>query len=515
MRKFLSILAAACMTVCLLCGCDGQKNGGETKENIKISKSEETVKDTITVLVASEPSTLDPSRSNNDNIALILRYVCDKIFELNPDGTYGNVLCESYEYLDDTTVQINLKKGVLFSDGTPLTAEDILWHYTRTSQQSVSASQFVFIDTENSYVKDDNTLVLKFTQKWAPWINTLAGGRANIVSKAAYEKMGEEKFSRAPVGTGPYKVDEWVSGSYIKLSANENYWKGTPETKNIMIKFVEESTSRVIELETGAADIAYYIEGNDIERVNKIDGYHVEMGDSYRYFIITFSMKDEITSNQLLRQALCTAIDKNMLAEACSDGIGSPIDSYSPPLIVDDYVKEPDYEYNLDQARRMLAEAGYPDGVTIELHIESSTIMKRLAESVQAMWKEIGVNAEIKESALATYTAENNGHFQICIRDGSAQEISNVWTIYESSFGSRLEGNDDWLDQKLLELRTYYPGDEKRPKCTKEIADYLYDKSYSYPIMVMPTIYAVSDSVQNFEFHPNQNNLCVDQWVVK
>ncbi len=527
MKRYIAALLALVMCLCLFAGCaktQGEATGEQTQtdangaENTNASAEATAASadsDTITVLVQAEPPTLDPPCSNTDNTHLVLRYICDKLFELNEDGTYNNVLCESYKYLDDMTVRIKLKSGILFSDGTPLTAEDVLFQYVRASQEAVSASQYAFIDTENSYVEDDTTLVLHFTQAWAPWINTLAGGRASIVSKKAFEEMGADAFARAPVGTGPYKIVEWVSGSYIRLEANEYYWQGVPEVKNIIIKFVEESNSRVIELETGSADIAYYIEGSDIDRVNSIPGYHIEMGDSYRYFIVTYSMQNEYTRNETLRKALTTAIDRDLLVEVCSDGVGTVIDSYSPPLIKDDYVPEPDYTYDVEKAKQLLAEAGYPDGLTIELHVEPQAVMKRLAETIQGMWQEIGVTTNIVTSALATYTAENDGHFCVCIRDGSAQEISNVWTIYESTFGSRLEGNDDWLDAKLLEERTYYPGDERRAACTKEIADYLYEKCYSYPLMVMPTVYAVSDRIENFVFHPNQNNLDVNNWIKK
>jgi ABC-type transport system substrate-binding protein len=128
------------------------------------------------------------------------------------------------------------------------------------------------------------------------------------------------------------------------------------------------------------------------------------------------------------------------------------------------------------------------------------------------MWAEIGITANVEMSSLATYDAQNRGRFQASIRDGTAQEISNIWIIYESSFGSRVNGNDDLLDAKLMELRRYYPGDPKRAELLDKIADYLFDIRFSYPFMTTPAITAVSDKLAGFEFHPNPYYYEVWNW---
>ena len=161
-----------------------------------------------------------------------------------------------------------------------------------------------------------------------------------------------------------------------------------------------------------------------------------------------------------------------------------------------------------------MAEAGYPDGFTIDLHVQPESIYERAAEIIQQYWKEIGITANIVSSALATYEAQNGGMFQASIRDGTATELSNVFIIYESSFGSRLNGNDTTLDQMLLDLRTYYYGDPERDAFVQKITDYLYEQCYTYPYMVMPTVYGVSDDLEGFVFSPAEDHMSnFTNWV--
>lgn len=527
MKSKLALLLALMLLVSVFFGCQANQqpeattpvtnepSGNENTPTDTPTNPDRVAKDTITIVTESEPETLDPASANTDAIALTLGMIGDHLFDLQADGsiTLGGI-CESYEQVDEITAKFVLKEGVKFSDGSDLTAEDIIWELARLKEAPRSASHFAFVNIEESEAVDDRTVVIKFNKAWAPYQNTLATGRGTIVSKAAFESMGEADFSRAPVTTGPYKVAEWIPGTSITLVRNEYYWGEPAKTEKIVIKFIPEATSRVIELETGAADIAYYIEGNDVARVDALDGYHVESGDAYRYFVITLSMQEPLFQDVRVRQALCYAIDQELLVEASSDGLGTPITGFCSTPAAGYKALDP-WPYDVEKAKALMAEAGYADGFTIDLHIEPLTIFEKAAEIIQSMWAEIGVTANIVSSALATYDAQHNGQFQACIRDSTASEISNMLIIYESSFGSRLQGNDDWLDAKLLELRTYYYDDPQRQVCLDEVFNYLNEKRYSYPYMNMPINYAVSDNLEGFEFHPAIDHMKhIADWVV-
>jgi peptide/nickel transport system substrate-binding protein len=527
-KRKLTLLLAMMFLVGSLFGCQpaatepdqsaepqNTSSGSEPTEPTADQTAELVAKDTIVIVTEAEPETLDPASANTDAIALTLGMIGDHLFDLQADSsiTLGGI-CESYELIDDVTVKFVLKQGVKFSTGVELTTEDIYWELARLKEAPRSASNFAFVNIEETQIVDDYTIIVKFNQPWAPFQNTLSTGRGTIVSKAAFEEMGEAEFARAPVTTGPYKVVEWIPGTSISLTRNEFYWGEPAKTANILIKFIPEATSRVIELETGAADIAYYIAGNDVARVDALDGYHVESGDAYRYLVVTLSMQEPLFQDVRVRQALCYAIDQEALVQASSDGLGTPITGFCSTVTAGYKAMDP-WPYDVEKAKALMAEAGYADGFTIDLFVEPLSIYEKSAEIIQSMWAEIGVTANIVSTKLATYDAQTGGKFQACIRDSTASEISNILIIYESSFGSRLQGNDDWLDAKLLELRTYYYGDPKRDTCLDEIYSYLYEQRYTYPYMNMPINYAVSDKLEGFEFHPAIDHMKhIADWVI-
>lgn len=496
MKKILAVFLSLILLLSLMTGCGGDKGTTGTGE----------AKDTITIVINAEPETLDPASANADPISIVLNFVCENLFELDANGEIYAELLESYEFTDDTTLKCKLKEGVKFSTGEELTSEDVLWEFIRLQSAPKSSSHFAFLDMDNSFAEDDYNFTLKFKQAWAPYSNTMSTGRGSIISKAAFEEMGETDFARAPIGSGPYKIVEWNPGTQIKLTRNEYYHGEPAKTENIIIKFISEPTARVIELETASADIVYYIEGNDISRVEGIDGYHIEKGDSYRYFTLCLSMQEPLFQDQRVREALCYAINKEDLVKATTNGVGTPINGYCP-TVMDGYIDMGETKQDVEKAKQLLADAGYPDGFTIDLHVQPETIYQRAAEIIQGYWKEIGVTANIVSNALATYDAQHKGKFQASLRDGTATEISNVFIIYESSFGSRLNGNDATLDKMLLDLRTYYYGDPERDAEVKKITEYLHEKRYTYPYMVMPTVYGVSDKLEGFQFHPAEDHM--------
>jgi peptide/nickel transport system substrate-binding protein len=512
-KKSISLILVVIMVISMLSGCSKATENDIGNGNSDNDGGEKVAKDTLTILVKAEPQTIDPAYQNNENIGLVTNFIFDGLFDLDAEGKIINGLAENYEVVDDTTVRFKLKEGIKYSDGSDMTSKDVLFDIKRLQESAVSQSHYNFVDLEKSIIEDDLNFVLKFKQAWAPFQNTMTTGRGSIYSQAAFDSLGAEKFARAPIGTGPYKVVNWISGTQIELTRNEYYWGNPPKTKNIIIKFVAEPTARVIELETNAADISYYIEGTDIDRVNNIEGYHIEQGDSYRYFVLCMSMQEPLFQDVRVRQAMKLAINKEALVKTATNGVAKPINGYCSPII-EGYMEMPQTPTDIEKAKSLLAEAGYPKGFEIELHVEPNTMYQRLAEVVQAMWTEIGIKANIVSSPLATYEAQKKGKFQASIRDGNASEISNVLVIYESTFGSRLQGNDDWLDAKLLELRTYYYGDPKREAALKEIYNYLDEKVYTYPFMVMPTVYGVSNKVEGFIFHPIAMNIDPTSWVV-
>lgn len=485
----------------------------EKSEDKKASENtNKEFKDTIVIVSEKEPDTLDPRRGNSVSNNIVMNQIYDALFYLDEEGQPQSRLAESWELVDDTTLKVKLKEGIVFSNGNSLTADDVLYCLERTLHDSTSKSTMEWYDPDNSTKEDDYNFTIKMKQPYAPVYWVLSGWRCWIGDKETMESMGEENYARAPIGTGPYKLVNWVTGSQIELERNENYWSELAKTEKVIIKFVPEPANRVIELETGAADVAYYINGVDRDRVNNMPNAHAESGLSPKYYLVTFNMQHELLSNQHVRNALSYAIDVPQLADVAFDGQATAMTGMYPSVFRHHKEIEGGFPYDPELAKKELAEAGYPDGFDIELHILPGSEYQRMAEVIQAYWQKIGVNARIEQSELGTREAQ--GPWETSIRTATADEISNVLIIYEQSFASRINSNDDVLEEKLQKLKTLYD-DADRKALLEDIQDYLFEKKYTLPFVEVDTIYGVSDKVENFEFNEAIALLDIASWQVE
>jgi len=498
-KRFFTLFMVVALVFSLLAGCSSKTKDPGSNSGNNAASGEKVAKDTLTLATFEDPTTMDPAKNNRVGIGLVTRQIIENLCKQEADGTYSPLLATSWEWKDKQTLRLNLRKDVKFSNGDEFTAEDVRFSFERAKADPISASSFVAFDIKNSVIVDKNTIDIKFSKPYAAALNILASVRGGIASKAAMEKMGDKEYARAPIGTGPYKFVKWDTASQIVLVRNDDYWGQKALTKNVVFKIITEAASRVIELETGGADIAYNIVGSDVERVNKIPGYKALVGQSYRYVFVTFSMKDELLSNKDLRYALSYAIDKEALVKANYKGTASVAKGMFSPNIFS-YVELGAIPYDLNKAKELMAKAGYANGCEIELIVEPDEEFTKLAEVIQNMWAQIGVKTKVTAVNNATFNAQK-GHWQAAIRAGNANEASNILIVYESAFGDRLQGNDAALDKQLLDARTIID-DKERAKVYGDIQKYLYDIRYSVPFAITSTIYGVSDKVEGFKFDP-------------
>jgi peptide/nickel transport system substrate-binding protein len=484
----------------------GYLTGCDTKKSVSASPAEQSqdFKDTFTAVLSGEPRSLDPASANSLIIYQVLASFCEPLLRENLDGTIDPYLAVSWEILDDTSIRFHLRQGIKFHNGNSFTAEDVLYSFARAKKNPISASTFQYFDTDNSKIIDDYTLELKLIRPYAPIFNTLSDGRSYIVDKEYIEKVGDAEAARNPVGTGPYKFVSWVSGSEIRGVRNDDYWDTLAATPNLVFKFIAEAANRVIELETGNADLVYEIDPADKTRVEELPNAHVETGSSYRYYTITFSMQDPVLADKNIRYALSYAIDKEALVKAVFGDTAVAASGFYPSVSFG-FKETGILPYDQNEAKRLLAKAGYSNGLTLKFNYGGGELDSRMAEAIQNMWKQIGVELEMYPMNSQTYLAGNN-KFQVGMRAGNAEEPSNILIIYDSAFADKLQGNDDKLDKMLHDAMTIYDS-AGRFAAYQEIQDYLFDMRYTVPLAFTDAIYGVSDKVKGFKFHPSRQFL--------
>ena len=255
-------------------------------------------------------------------------------------------------------------------------------------------------------------------------------------------------------------------------------------------------------METGAADMAYSILPSDVTTVEAADNMKLISTPGYSYYTITFNMQDDVVGgdkNQKLREALAYAIDKETLTKALYGDTASPMNGVLPKKNV--YSREyTDKGYDVAKAKQLLAEAGYPDGLTLEYLCQPVQEMISISEAVQSMWKQIGVTTNITTAEIAPYLAQG-GKLQTGIRTGNMASADNTLVIYDSAFKDKINSNDANLDKMISEAKQIYD-EQARAAKYHEISDYIWNNTISFPLLVKDTLVAVSNNVDGFIPHP-------------
>ncbi|MDO4370952.1 MAG: ABC transporter substrate-binding protein [Clostridia bacterium] len=359
------------------------------------------VEDTLIVGINSEPNSLSGILQGVDPNGKVCANLYNKLVKLDP-ATNEIVpdLAESWEMVDDTTWKFSIRQGVKFHNGATLTAEDCLF----SIQQNTYAWMWGAIDRENSYCEDENTLVVK-TYEFYPALISMLSSECRIVCKAAWEEMGEDGYSRNPIGTGPYKFVEWVAGDSIMLERFDEYWGEPAYYTNLVYRFIVDDTTRSLSLENGEIDMAQDLPASQVEYLEMSGAVDIVSYPSLSMDYIGFNCQRAPFNDARVRQALRYAIDLDGMVKIAYGSTATPADGICSPTFVDYVPAEGEYVYTQDveKAKALLAEAGYPDGFNCKLMVTSKQSRVDMVEMLQNAWTQIGVNIEVYVTEIGNY----------------------------------------------------------------------------------------------------------------
>ncbi|MGI5971250.1 MAG: ABC transporter substrate-binding protein [Oscillospiraceae bacterium] len=333
--------------------------------------------------------------------------VYDSMFYMDPETkeTFSLILDDWY-YEDDTTFVMKLKEGITFSNGYKMTGEDLIFSLSNyADRQAMVAQMFLAFDFANSYVEDDGlTTVIKTFEPYGPGISAIC---VPVMCKKWCEEVGWESqdWYNNPVGSGPYRVTEYKTDSYVKLERREDYWGDLSQypVDEFVIRYYAEDATEFIDLETGAIDIAAGIAEADYARAKAgVEGIAVEKISSGDNMFFCMDIKNQYLSNPRVREAIACAVDWNAVGVA---GYGelyaepTSILSSSNPY----YVNTGTYKYDPDRARKFLADAGYSEGeISFKFVCMEQEQMKTMSEAIQFYLSEVGISLSLEYYDFAT-----------------------------------------------------------------------------------------------------------------
>ena len=427
-KKLVSFLIVATMSLSMVACSNGNKDAGSNDKPIESNGENSSSGDNnITIAVNAEIISLDPHNTSDtlSNTAYSTMYESMYGYEL--DMSLAPVLATGHEVSEDGLVYtFHLREGIKFHDGTDFNAAAVKYNFDRVMNEEKNLRarrNTTYIDKVET--PDDYTVVITLTEPFAPAMNRIA--TLSIISPDALEKHGDTGIITNPCGTGPYVYEEWVQGDKFVVKTNQEYWGEKPGVDSLTFKPVTENGARISMLQTGEADFIYPM---PTEQVNSISGdKNIEIieGTSTIARFAFINMSKEMFSDVRVRQAMNYAIDKEAYAKVVKSGYAEPLTSHVPSSI-EYHSAQPEYEYNLEKAKKLMAEAGYPDGFQCTIWAPNDTENMKGMEFISQQLAEIGIDVEVVPMEEGTLSDSIYG------AQTPEESTVNMWYVSWSAF---------------------------------------------------------------------------------
>ncbi len=346
------------------------------------------------IVLDGEPNNLDPIMSTSRVTFTVLDQVNGFLARYDEDFNVVPALAESWEYIDDTSLRFHLRQGVKFHNGEEMTAEDVKFSieaHLDPAQGSTIRARLEAVD--HVEVEDASTVVVRLKEPYAPLLDVLID-RVPILPRSVYSTPGAAKD--APVGCGPFKFDEWRKNSFIRLSKFEEYWEeGYPKTDGLQFLFLAEYNAAKSSLLSKQSDALLMLNLADVPAMEAQQGIVVDSVLLLGFWWVGLNVEREPFTDVRVRQAVKLAINRQEYLDYALAGRGAPaivpIPKNSPF-----YSPELEYEQNIDQAKQLLAEAGYADGLKITLTVPKTPEEEPMGVVLQSQLKQLGIEAELE-----------------------------------------------------------------------------------------------------------------------
>lgn len=463
-----------------------------------------------------DAETLDHIKTAWYSDALI--YMFDRLVTRDYDFNYEPGLAKSWDTsADGLTWTFHLQEGVKFHNGEPLTATDVKWTFD-TIMNPDTASPFAGDLGAIAEINVKDELTVDFVLKY-PFPNllfNLSNTAAGITWQGIYDEYGDDYGAKHVVGTGPFMFDEWVRGDKIVLVKNPDYnwgpaWmsnQGPALIDKVILRTIPEETSRLMELDTGGIHILRNITPSIYEQVKDKSDIEVVRGAATRLGYLAYATDKAPFTDVRIRQAINHAVDRDSIVEFVFRGLAEAAYGYLPPALTSEYYadsKKDGYEYDVDKAKELLADAGFADGLKLELAADNSTESTRLAEVLQAQLGEVGIEVEIRLFDSASYADHlKEGKQELFIRLYSWPN-ADILDWFLLSTQAPWPNHSRWQDAKTDELITraaQLPTWDERAQGYQDVQKHLIEQAVWCPIYVPETLIAVRSEVKGFKFHP-------------
>lgn len=440
--------------------------------------------DHVNVATNSEPDTLDMLTSVFPPISyVILRNTSEMLWDYNNDGTVRRTVADWQASPDGKAITFHIRPGIRFHSGDELVAEDVLFSFNRMMSNTPSFKRHGRL-VERIEVLDKYSVRFLFRQ---PDVTFFDGNQIFLGSKAYHDRVGEKEFMTHPSGIGPYRITAYSAGQWIDVTAFDGYYGPKPKVKSARFFIVKDDDTRVAKLKAGEADIITNTPYPEVAELEK-DGYHLVRFPANPSVSIVFDLLTPQSPWHKLqvRQAIAHAIDTNAIIKGLFHGV-----PYRYPMLAPGEAGyDPDlqnYKYDPALAKKLLADAGYPNGFKMPLYYSATSFygFQQAAEAVSLYLNAVGIQCELHNQeavrglqlarrAQSDHSIELVSVGALPIANTGLTSLDMLTIAFRSSAPSvvsHFDQVDTGIEKALSELDPV-----KRAATIKGVVDFLYDQ---------------------------------------
>jgi peptide/nickel transport system substrate-binding protein len=422
---------------------------------------------TLTLLFPQEPGSLLP---HFDLLSLAHEaqdLVFDRLFVVDEDGAYLPHLAEEVPTIanggisaDGRVYTIRLREGPSWHDGTPVTSADLVYTWQVITDPDLPIpTRTVWRDIVSIETPDERTAVVTFADTNVGFLGAASFAGAFLLPSHLLEgtDLANSGFHRLPVGNGPFRLAEWQAGSFLRFERHDAYWDGAAHFDSVVIRIVPGSEAQRTVLSRGEADLVLQVALTELPFLETLPNYRRASVPTFANWQLWLNNEDPALTDVRVRRALVHAIDRQLISDALLGGLSDPTDAALPPSHWAHAGDVRSYPYDVAEAERLLDEAGWARSAPGAVRARGGTPLRveviniagqadrlQVVQAIQAMWRSVGVQAEVREIDAASFPPTlAAGDFQAAYGFfGEGQEP--VWNLWLGTNWQRY-GNGDAL----------------------------------------------------------------------
>lgn len=503
MKRFLALFLSILVLATVLCACgDAKPTDGGFGSDETSSSGEPVIGGELVVGISQDlGDSLDPYQMTAAGTKEVLFNVYEGLVKPNSSGEYVPAVASDYTISEDgRTYTFPLREGALFHNGQPVTPKDVLYSYDTCAATTGEAALTAALSSIESIQAEGNSVVITLKEAMPDFLCSV--GMIGIVPQ------GYDQQATSPVGTGPFKFVSRSVQQELVLERFDDYWGDKAYLDKVTFKIYEDANALMSALSAGAIDMTNHL---TIDQVDAVQGSDYKVLEGTMNLVQALYLNNAVApfDNEKVRQAMCWAVDVDAIMQITADGRGEKLGSSIYPAFTKyfDASLADTYGYDVEKAKALLAEAGYPDGFSMTITVPSNyTPHMNVAEVLVEQLSQVGITAKIVPVEWNTWVNDTylGRNFESTVIGFDAATLSagallNRWM--SDSEVNMINYNDPEYDAVMKEATTC-TDDAKQTELYKQAAKILADTAANVYLQDLADFVLLKDGIEGYRFYP-------------